>query len=279
MKKIYLTTLMMFACALSFAQVPKVQGIARPDLQGVSRTSASVIPGLDFDKIKFWAGDVNSDDSEVNKAALVVKWNDGKDGDKALVWGYRWKKEVKATGDSLIRAVATADPQFFIQVLSSQWGSFINGIGYDLNNNGNIQLIYTLTGGIFDTSNIDSNNWTTNDSEDHWGAGWLAGSWNYFVAADVKTAYEMSQTGASGRELTDGCVDGYVFGNYASADMSGDVKYIGYSNPSGITNASAPVKKSATATYTLDGKRVGNTATNGIFIVRSTDGLVKKIAK
>ena len=44
---------------------------------------ASALCDVDFSKIQRWVGEGE------NKAALVIQWNDGKDDNRMLVWGYR----------------------------------------------------------------------------------------------------------------------------------------------------------------------------------------------
>lgn len=230
-KKIYLFLLAMLACAVSFAQHPGVQGIPRPlAKRSVQAEPAVVMPNIDFGKIQYWVGD------GTKEAALVIKWDDGKGGNKNLVWGYKWTDAADGTGEAMLRAVAKADPRFYMLVYgNTQYGAAIGGMGYDLNGNGNISLVkggtsYSLTAGVYNTTAYDFDSWSSNDTADHWCAGWYNGYWSYWVTDDTDTAFEYSGLGASSRKLTDGSIDGwsymYDMENWYSNDMTGEVEYV-----------------------------------------------------
>lgn len=223
--------LMVFACVVSFAQHPSVQGVPRPGAKNSVKSEPAVVyPNIDFGMIEYWVGEGE------NEAALVVKWDDGKGGNKNLVWGYYWDDEEDGTGEAMLRAVAKEDPRFYMLVYgNTQYGAAIGGMGYDLNGNGNIALVkggtsFALTDGVYNTSTYDFDSWTSNDTEDHWCAGWYNGYWSYWVTNTVADAFEYSGLGASSRKLTDGCIDGWSFMSdmdvWYSNDMSGEVEYV-----------------------------------------------------
>ena len=227
-RKIYLLLLMVFAGVVSFAQHPSVQGVPRPGAKNSVKSEPAVVyPNIDFGMIEYWVGEGE------NEAALVVKWDDGKGGNKNLVWGYYWDDEEDGTGEAMLRAVAKEDPRFYMLVYgNTQYGAAIGGMGYDLNGNGNIALVkggtsFALTDGVYNTSTYDFDSWTSNDTEDHWCAGWYNGYWSYWVTNTVADAFEYSGLGASSRKLTDGCIDGWSFMSdmdvWYSNDMSGEV--------------------------------------------------------
>lgn len=230
-RKIDFLVLAMLFSVMSFAQHPSVQGIPHSQVKsGVKSEPAVVYPNIDFDMVTYWVGEGDS------ISALVFKWDDGKGGNKNLVWGYRWSDEADGTGEAMLRAVAKEDPRFYMLVYgNSQYGAAIGGIGYDLNGNGNISLIkngtsYALTDGICNTAEYDFDSWTSNDTQDHWCAGWYDGYWSYWVTDDIDNAYSYSGLGASSRKLSDGCIDGWSFMSdmdvWYSNDMSGEVEYV-----------------------------------------------------
>lgn len=231
-RKIYLFVIAMLIGVTSFAQHPNVQGVPRHAVKvgGSEAQPAVVSPNIDFNEIQYWVGDGD------NTAALVIKWDDGKGGNTNLVWGFQWKENEKATGEDMLRAVAKADPRFYMLVYgNTQYGAAIGGMGYDLNENGGIQLIkdgtsYDLTDGVCSTGFYDFDDWMSNDTEDHWQSGWYNGYWSYWTTDDVESPFEYSNVGATSRELTDGSIDGWSFMSdmdiWYSNDMSGEVEYV-----------------------------------------------------
>src|SRR5271155_2153229 len=98
----------------------------------VSKSSA-----ISLDDIQLWTG------SGTNRAALVIEWNTPEIfnntsvpapvANKTLVWGYRFNGS--ATGTQMLEAIAAADPKLYV-VDDDTYGTFIEGIGYNLNGNG-----------------------------------------------------------------------------------------------------------------------------------------------
>lgn len=226
-KKLYFLLLMLLCTTIAFAQVC-VQGVPRNLHKNAKGITRSVNASVDFDKIQYWVGTGDK------KSALVVKWNDGKDDNKCLVWGYRWNE--KTTGAQMLLAVAAADPRFYLLVNGgTQYGVAIGGYGFDLNDNGNILLVngnhtFELTDGVYNCGSYSFDDFTSNDNEDHWQSGWSKGYWSYWVASADGHEFTYSNVGASSRELADGSIDGWSFvtdmSNFDSADMSGDLEYV-----------------------------------------------------
>lgn len=226
-KKLYFLLLMLLCTTIAFAQVC-VQGVPRNLHKNAKGITRSVNASVDFDKIQYWVGTGDK------KSALVVKWNDGKDDNKCLVWGYRWNE--KTTGAQMLLAVAAADPRFYLLVNGgTQHGVTIGGYGFDLNDNGNILLVngdhtFELTDGVYDCGSYSFDDFTSNDNEDHWQSGWSKGYWSYWVVSAEGHEFTYSNEGASSRELADGSIDGWSFvadmSNFDSADMSGDLEYV-----------------------------------------------------
>lgn len=182
-----------------------------------------------FDMIKNWTGEGE------NKAALVIQWNYD-DEPAALVFGYRWTGQ--ATGADMLKAVVKNNPRLYALMqytnVSSptdpNGGYTINGIGWDVDDDGDIALIDTGNGnqvyesedGFFEhprgykpgqggSSDYDYDNWKARDTDDMWGAGWYSSYWSYWVKDNAKDKFSYSSWGASGRVLENGSWDGWNF--------------------------------------------------------------------
>lgn len=192
-----------------------------------------------FDMIKNWTGEGE------NKAALVIQWNYD-DEPAALVFGYRWTGQ--ATGADMLKAVVKNNPRLYALMqytnVSSptdpNGGYTLNGIGWDVDDDGDIALIDTGKGnqvyesedGFFEhprgykpgqggSSDYDYDNWKARDTDDMWGAGWYSSYWLYWVKDNAKDKFSYSSWGVSGRVLENGSWDGW---NFAKGMMSSDWK-------------------------------------------------------
>lgn len=192
-----------------------------------------------FDMIKNWTGEGE------NKAALVIQWNYD-DEPAALVFGYRWTGQ--ATGADMLKAVVKNNPRLYALMqytnVSSptdpNGGYTLNGIGWDVDDDGDIALIDTGNGnqvyesedGFFEhprgykpgqggSSDYDYDNWKARDTDDMWGAGWYSSYWSYWVKDNAKDKFSYSSWGVSGRVLENGSWDGW---NFAKGMMSSDWK-------------------------------------------------------
>lgn len=210
-------------------QQHKVSAAVAARIQKVAKAVAST--GIDFSKIERWAGEGDC------KAALAIKWADGQNDGKTLVWGYRWKSSEKKTGEDLIRAVAKADPAFYVLALSgTSFGTTFGGFGYDIDGNRNIIVttpknneVYPRNGIVYVSSYVFDNCGATDIDNDAWNSGWNYGYWSYNVAEKAEDALGWSNTGASGRVLTDGCVDAWVFTSLSGGEPNeydGNIKYL-----------------------------------------------------
>lgn len=122
MRRIYSFMLMLLCAMVSFAQM-RVQGVLRQDVAMHSEPTSGGSK-VDFRKINFWVGNGR------NRAALVVKFNDGI-STKAYVWGYYWDDmQETATGESMFRAIAKADPRLVLFTQKTNMGSTLCGAGY-----------------------------------------------------------------------------------------------------------------------------------------------------
>ena len=192
-------------------QPRKVNAAVAARIQKAAEATTST--GIDFSKIERWAGEGDC------KAALAIKWADGQNDGKTLVWGYRWNKGETKTGEDLIRAVVKADPALYMMATQASWGFYIGAFGYDADGDRHVTLT-TMTdeiyprNGVFD---IPSSEFETTVST-KWGESdaWNTPSgytdyWGYYTAEKASDAIVYSNVGTSGRNLTDGCVDAYVF--------------------------------------------------------------------
>ena len=208
-------------------QQHKVNATVAARIQKAAKAVAST--GIDFSKIERWAGEGDC------KAALAIKWADGQNDGKTLVWGYRWKSSEKKTGEDLVRAVAKADPAFYVLAESgTSYGTAFGGFGYDIDGNRHVTVktpeneVYPRNGIVYVSSSVFDNCAATDITNDAWNSGWGKGFWSYNVADKAEHALGFSGTGASGRVLTDGCVDAWVFSKFsgASNEYDGNIKYL-----------------------------------------------------
>ena len=137
-------------------QQHKVNAAVAARIQKAAKAVAST--GIDFSKIERWAGEGDC------KAALAIKWADEQNDGKTLVWGYRWKSSEKKTGEDLIRAVAKADPAFYVLAQSgTSFGTTFGGFGYDIDGNRHVTVttleneVYPRNGIVYVSSDVFDN--------------------------------------------------------------------------------------------------------------------------
>lgn len=248
-------------------QPRKVNATVAARIQKAAKAVAST--GIDFSKIERWAGEGDC------KAALAIKWADGQNDGKTLVWGYRWKSSEKKTGEDLVRAVAKADPAFYVLALSgTSYGTTFGGFGYDIDGNRHVIVktpeneVYPRNGIVYVSSYVFDNCAATDITNDAWNSGWGKGFWSYNVADKAEHDLGFSNTGASGRVLTDGCVDAWVFSKFlgASNEYDGNIKYLpattDYTQGVFMVNEDWYGHNNSTTNYlTRDGKFVYNNTT------------------
>lgn len=248
-------------------QQRKVNATVAARIQKTAKAVAST--GIDFSKIERWAGEGDC------KAALAIKWADGQNDGKTLVWGYRWKSSEQKTGEDLVRAVAKADPAFYVLAESgSAYGTAFGGFGYDIDGNRYVTVttpkkeVYPRNGIVYVSSGVFDKCGATEITRDAWNSGWYSGFWSYNVADKAEDALGFSSTGASGRVLTDGCVDAWVFSKFsgASNEYDGNLEYlpatVDYTKGVFMVNEDWFGHNNSTTNYlTRDGKFVYNNTT------------------
>lgn len=277
MKKIFTSIVLALCISVSvLAQTTtiNVQGQQRKVSAAVAAriqkaAEATTSTGIDFSKIERWAGEGDC------KAALAIKWADEQNDGKTLVWGYRWKSSEKKTGEDLVRAVAKADPAFYVLAESgSAYGTAFGGFGYDINGNRHVTVttpeneVYPRNGIVYVSSGVFDKCGATEITRDAWNSGWYSGFWSYNVADKAEDALGFSSTGASGRVLTDGCVDAWVFTDFSgtSNEYDGNLKYlpatVDYTQGVFMVNEDWFSHRNSTTNYlTRDGKFVYNNTT------------------
>ncbi|ASE63632.1 DUF5074 domain-containing protein [Chryseobacterium indologenes] len=207
MKKFYLFTVLFLFAFFTNAQIT-VQGVPRNDLSGNTQlNTTNTTSTLSFSDIQYWVG------TGSNQAAFVVQWNDSKIPD-ALVWGFRW--DGNATGEDMLKAIAKADRRFFTLLYQgTQFGTAVGGLGFDLDGQNSNALIksgnttyplYPLNG-IVNTTAYDFDDYTAQDTNDHWGSGWYNGFWSYYVKNPADADFGFSGVGATSRILQNGSWD------------------------------------------------------------------------
>ena len=215
MRKILLGMSGMFFLTGLSAQI-KVQGVPyRIDREKIGvepRTQlakAANEAGFTLDDIVNWSG------SGANRGAVAVQWNNNLETE-ALVWGYCW--DGKATGESMLRAIAKEDPRFFIMAeAGTGHGSTIAGLGYDANGDGLFSVVkdgveyFPNEEGVIYVSGYGYDGFTPKDAEDYWQSGWYEGYWSYWVKDSAADNWGYSSLGATNRELETGNWDGWNF--------------------------------------------------------------------
>ena len=277
MKKIF-TSIVLALCisiaALAQTTTINVQGQSRKVSATVATrvqkvAEATTSTGIDFSKIERWAGEGDC------KAALAIKWADGQNDGKTLVWGYRWKSSEQKTGEDLVRAVAKADPAFYVLAdPGTSYGTTFGGFGYDIDGNRYVTVttpkkeVYPRNGIVYVSSGVFDKCGATEITRDAWNSGWYSGFWSYNVADKAEDALGFSSTGASGRVLTDGCVDAWVFSKFsgASNEYDGNLEYlpatVDYTQGVFMVNEDWFGHRNSTTNYlTRDGKFVYNNTT------------------
>lgn len=170
-----------------------------------------------FDDLRNWTGE------GPHRAALVIDWSDASQSAPALAWGYRWSGA--ATGEQMLRAIVAADPRLFVRLSpSGPLGVALYGVGYDLNNDGALELD---DGAAFDSAGVlesgPSDFAASVDPQDIYAEGWeFSGYWGYAASAVGPGAWSVAPAGLSTRVLTDGAWDAWTFSpGFASAPFPG----------------------------------------------------------
>jgi hypothetical protein len=153
----------------------------------------SNLHAISTNDIQLWTG------SGTNRAALVVEWNSPEVfnnstvpapiANKTMVWGFKFNGT--ATGTELFNAVLASDKRLYA-VVTTNYGTYIEGIGYNLSGNG----AFGVTDGsrndaaaafkngilIDDSLNVDSSS-PINAGDLYWG-GYYGPNWNVWTEVE-----------------------------------------------------------------------------------------------
>jgi len=177
-------------------------------------SAQAAMDSFSFDDIDSWVG------SGSNQAAFLVDWHDDI-SPEAMVWGFRW--DGKATGEDMLTAIVKSDSNLYAKISGqTSYGIALFGLGYDMDNDGfGISGDSEFTNGFTATQYGGADGSEATDSGDKYKEGWYKGFWSYWLSSEGKlkenaTDWAFSGVGMTGRELSDGDVDGWGF----DSDMS-----------------------------------------------------------
>ncbi len=122
----------------------------------------------------------------------------------------------------MLYAIMGIDPRLYAEVSgSTEFGTALFGIGYDLNNDNSFTLSPDLS---FNSQHFAAGGYDTVDDSrvatsagDLWQEGWYsAGYWSYWLSTESRLAadfsdWDYSGVGMSSRELSNGDWDGWSF--------------------------------------------------------------------
>jgi hypothetical protein len=167
-------------------EISMVKQLCALALAGAFLVSKSA--AISFDDVQLWTG------SGTNRAAIVIEWSVPEStnyssvpvplADKTLVWGYRFNGTNTVATDMLY-AILQTDPRLYI-VVNDTFGTFVEGIGYNLNANGYIALTdgtitNCITNGLLLDSaiNVDAA-YPLNSGDLYWG-GYYGPNWEVWT--------------------------------------------------------------------------------------------------
>ena len=145
------------------------------------------VQAIALDDIPLWTG------TGTNRAALVVEWNSPElfnnssvaapVANKTMVWGYRFNGP--ASGTQMLQAVLAADPKLYV-VADVTYGTFVEGIGYNLDGNGVIGIsdgtaTNVLTNGFFTSATVDPDAAGPLNQGDLFWSGYFGPNWQVWT--------------------------------------------------------------------------------------------------
>lgn len=152
-----------------------------------SGLAGASVNAISTNDIQLWTG------SGTNHAALVIEWNaplvynltsvPPPVANKTLVWGYQFNGT--ATGTELLNAILASDHRLYC-VISSTYGAFVEGLGYNLDATGNFGVTdgtstYTasaFTNGVLLNPNVNVDAASPLNSGDLYWSGYFGPNWN-----------------------------------------------------------------------------------------------------
>lgn len=182
---------------------------------GTSRVQAQTPTTVNsFDDVKFWIG------TGTNRAVLIIDWQDGLNASgfsigQAVAWGFQWQDGATPTGLDMLNAIAAADSRLHLSLgNNASFGTYLFGVGYDLNNNGG-----TFT---FDSSPFAESG-SASDPGDHIQYGFNTnGYWEYLTSLSATTTlpassgWDYASLGLGSSLVVNNTWDALVFSGYAA---------------------------------------------------------------
>lgn len=207
--------------SISAQQAANLQGTTDNGIR--KETTPLKVKAIDTSKVRFFAGEGS------NVSYLAVRWNDGAGADN-LIWGYRWNEADSPTGETMLNALAKADPRLYIMVAKTTFGSTVGGFGFDLDGSGDVAVKnsngkFTPKGGIITLKNTYFDGYSPVDPSDRWKSGWGGGQWKYYAADNINSEGEYYGTSGSSRTLVNGSFDVWSFNSFDGNTVEADYNF------------------------------------------------------
>ncbi len=134
-----------------------------------------------FEDIHYWVGE------GTNQVAIVIDWNKA-NSKSSLCWGYRWNGEPRSA-TQILNEIAEADNRLHAAISTSTWGSSLDALNYDINDNAS----YFLT-----NKSTDALDWCSSNPNTHY--------WSQCFATDTASfdsaQWQYYSTGIDGQMLS-----------------------------------------------------------------------------
>ncbi len=134
-----------------------------------------------FEDIHYWVGE------GTNQVAIVIDWNKP-NSKSSLCWGYRWNGEPRSA-TQILNEIAEADNRLHAAISTSTWGSSLDALNYDINDNAS----YFLT-----NKSTDALDWCSSNPNTHYWSQSYAKNSSSFDSA----TWEYYSTGIDGQMLS-----------------------------------------------------------------------------
>lgn len=228
----------------------------------VKETAQLKVKAIDTSKVRFFAGEGS------NVSYLAVRWNDGAGADN-LIWGYRWNEADSPTGETMLNAIAKADPRLYIMVAKTTFGTTVGGFGFDLDGSGKVAVKnsngqFEPKDGVISLKSTYFDGYSPVDPSDHWKSGWGSGKWKYYAADDINSDGEYYGTSGSSRTLVNGSFDVWSFESFEEYNVEADYNFYVPTTEEGIylpEEITLPISDNGTSLPVIissNGKSIGN---------------------
>lgn len=179
-----------------------------------SASLGAASPITSIDEIENWTG------IGPNRSALVIDWSELAGAGPSMAWGYCW--DDAATGRDMLVDIVQADPRLYVKLNASR--TLLLGVGYDLNNDGELSLAgTTFDADGFAVGTIGSVSFVNTAGDgDVYQEGWNIKFWHYAAqVGGLEGVWEHLEDGIADHDLVDGAIDGWTYAtarppNYAA---------------------------------------------------------------